>query len=213
VPAPFSSAERESMRRKLLELGARLFVEYGRDGLSMRKLAAEFGFASTMALYRWFKNKEELVLALRIDGFRRLGHAMEKAYKRPGTVRERHSAVIGAYLAFAKNNPNFYRVLFDTPLDKATASPELLEALDCLSWPMKAHADLVAQENLVVENLDTFATQMWSSLHGAILLDNVGLFPLGDIMTMQEATIDALIKQYSPVRKRKARARRSGLRR
>ena len=130
MPAPLSSIERESTRRKLLDLGAKLFVEHGCDGLSMRKLAAEFGFASTMALYRWFKNKEELLLALRVDGFKRLGRALEKAYNSQGTMRERHSAVIRAYLTFAKANPNFYRVLFDTPLDRATASPELLEALD-----------------------------------------------------------------------------------
>ena len=111
------------------------------------------------------------------------------------------------YAAFATDEAHGQSDIYERLALGVAASPELLDALDCLSWPMKAHADLVAEENLVVENPDTLATQMWSSLHGAILLDNVGLFPLGDIMTMQEATIDALIKCL-PVKKGKPGARR-----
>ncbi len=193
MPAPLSDHEREAIRRRLLDTAARLFVEYGRDGLTMRRLAAEVGY-STMALYRWFKNKEELLVALRVDGFNRLGARLVAAYAIPGTPQERHRAVIAAYLGFAKENPNFYRVLFDSPFDATSAPPELLKARAALAVPMAAHTELAQAEGLDVD-IARFAGQMWAALHGAILLDDVGLYGL-DVMTTHEATIEALIAYY-----------------
>jgi AcrR family transcriptional regulator len=159
-----------------------------------------------MALYRWFKNKDEIVIALRTDGFNRMGEALEAAFAMPGTARERHSAVVTAYFAFAKANPNFYRALFDVPFDESTATPALRKARDRLSVPMTAHAELMREENLDVD-LQTFATQMWAALHGAILLDDVGLFG-ADVLKLHEATIDALIERYRSRPSRSPRLRR-----
>ena len=197
MPARLTDTEREPIRRRLLDVAARLFVQYGRDGLTMRRLAAEVGY-STMALYRWFKNKDELVVALRVDGFHRLGDRLGAAYALPGTAQERHRAVIAAYFAFAKENPNFYRVLFDAPFDEASAPPELLAARACLALPMAAHAELARAEGLDVD-IAQFAGQMWAALHGAILLDDVGLYGL-DVMAVHEATIEALIAKHRPAK-------------
>ena len=193
MPAPLSAKAKDAYRGKLLRVAAHLYVQYGRDGLTMRRLAAEFG-CSTMALYRWFKNKDDIVIALRTDGLNRMGEALEAAFATAGTARKRHSAVLAAYFAFAKSNPDFYRALFDVPFDESTATPELLKARDRLSVPMKAHAELMREENLNVD-LQTFATQMWAALHGAILLDDVGLFG-ANVLRLHEATIDALIERY-----------------
>jgi AcrR family transcriptional regulator len=194
MPAALSRAEKATVRRRLLETAARMFVERGRDGLTMRKLAAEFGY-STMALYRWFKNKEEILVALRTDGFNRMGDALEAAYAIPGSARKRHRRVIAAYYQFAKRNPNFYRALFDSAFTPSAAPPPaLLKARARLAIPMKAHSELILEEKLDVD-IRIFADQMWASLHGAILLDEVGLFGL-DVLTVHEATIDALIDRY-----------------
>jgi AcrR family transcriptional regulator len=193
MPAPHTDIEREAIRRRLLDVAARLFVRHGRAALTMRRLAAEVGY-STMALYRWFKNKDELLIALRVDGFNRLGDRLEAAYAPPGTPQERHRAVIAAYLGFAKENPNFYRVLFDTPFDEASAPQELLVARARLAVPMAAHTELARAEGLEVD-IARFAGQMWAALHGAILLDDVGLYGL-DVMSVHQATIEALIAKY-----------------
>jgi AcrR family transcriptional regulator len=193
VPAPLSIEARNDYRRRLLDVAARLYVQFGRDGLSMRRLAAEFG-CSTMALYRWYKNKDEIVVALRTEGFNRMGEALEAAFATRGSARKRHSAVVSAYFAFAKANPNFYRALFDVLFEESTATPELKKARDRLSVPMKAHAELMREENLEVD-LQSFATQMWAALHGAILLDDVGLYG-ADVLGLHEAIIDALIERY-----------------
>ena len=102
--------------------------------------------------------------------------------------------LVAAYFAFAKANPNFYRALFDVLFEESTATPELKKARDRLSVPMKAHAELMREENLEVD-LQSFATQMWAALHGAILLDDVGLYG-ADVLGLHEAIIDALIERY-----------------
>lgn len=193
MPAPLSIEAKTEYRRRLLDVAARLYVQFGRNGLSMRRLAAEFG-CSTMALYRWYKNKDEIVIALRTSGFNRMGEALEAAFAKKGSARKRHSAVVSAYFAFAKANPNFYRALFDVFFDESTATPELQKARDRLLVPMKAHAELIREEHLDVD-LQSFATQMWAALHGAILLDDVGLYG-ADVLRLHEATIDALVERY-----------------
>jgi AcrR family transcriptional regulator len=194
VPARLSDTERDLSRRRILNVAAKLFVEAGRDGMTMRGLAAEVGY-STMAIYRWFKNKDEIVLAVRIDGFNRMAAKLESALNRKGTAGDRGRAVARVYFRFARANPDFYRVLFDTPFVRKAASIELKQAVDRMTAAMNACAHAMIEDGLIKADSDTFRRQMWAALHGTILLDNVGLLGL-DPMRIQAATIDALINKH-----------------
>jgi AcrR family transcriptional regulator len=208
VPAALTDAERDLSRRRILGVAAKLFVEAGRDGLTMRRLAAEVGY-STMAIYRWFKNKDDIVVAVRVEGFNRLAGELEEAFDVKGTPRDRSRAVGTAYFRFARANPDFYRVLFDTPFAHKTASAGLKKAVARMNAAMKAPVDLMIDEGLIEADCHTFGRQMWAALHGAILLDNVGLLGL-DATQLQAATVDALIGKHKPSRgTRRARTSRA----
>ena len=199
VPAPLTDTERDLFRRRILDVAAKLFVETGRDGLTMRRLAAEIGY-STMAIYRWFKNKDEIVVAVRVEGFNRLASELEQAFNLKGTPRDRSRAVGAAYFRFARANPDFYRVIFDTPFAHKTASAELKKAVARMNAAMKAPVDLMIDEGSIEADSHTFRRQMWAALHGAILLDNVGLLGL-DAIQLQAATVDALVGKHEPAPK------------
>ena len=196
MPAPLTDKELDSSRRRILDVAVKLFVKTGRDALTMRRLAAEVGY-STMAIYRWFKNKDDVVVAVRVDGFNRMAGELEAAFHNKGASRDRSRAVGAAYFHFARANPDFYRVLFDTPFVNKTAPPELKKAVARMKAAMKAPIDLMIDEGVIEADSHTFRRQMWAALHGAILLDNVGLLGL-DAIQLQAATVDALIDKHKP---------------
>lgn len=82
----------------------------GADALSLRAIAHEVG-VSHMAPYAHFKNKKDLILAVVEEGFDALADAMEtatQAQQRPG---DRILAYGAAYIAFAIDNPQLYRLM------------------------------------------------------------------------------------------------------
>lgn len=168
----------------------------------MRSLAAEVG-CSTMAIYRWYKDKDDVVSAVRVDGFNRMAAKLEKALEHEGPAADRPHALGKAYLRFARANPDFYRLLLDTNPDHNTTPVELKKAVDRMKGAMKACVDLMNDEGLISADSDTFRRQMWATLHGVILLDNVGLLGSAPNKVLV-ATVDALINKHRPRKAKKA---------
>ena len=55
-----------------------LFARHGVDGVTMRQIAGELGWSSTTA-YRYFRNKEEILAAVRAAAFNRFSEVIEQA--------------------------------------------------------------------------------------------------------------------------------------
>jgi AcrR family transcriptional regulator len=209
VPAALSEAEKEA-RRGALAAAARLFVEQG-DALTMRRLAAELGY-STMAIYRWFKNKEEMLIAVRTYGFNQFAQALESALAKPGSARERSQSVDAAYVRFARENPNFYRVLFERP-PESDPEPELSRAMARMTAAMAAHIDLMLEDASIVADAKMLRLQMWASIHGAVMLDYADLLKFS-VLKLQRSTVDALVTaaQASPRTRRNRSLKRASRR-
>lgn len=70
--------QRQSARVDILESARRVAARDGARNLSLRGVAAEAGFAPA-ALYGYFRNKDELMLALAADDLSRIAQAMRTA--------------------------------------------------------------------------------------------------------------------------------------
>ncbi|MEM7767284.1 MAG: TetR/AcrR family transcriptional regulator [Pseudomonadota bacterium] len=87
--------------RPLIEGAAlRLFVDKGVDAATTREIAVEAG-VSEGALYRHYKSKDELALALFMETHNRLGKMMIEAWLEGGTLEERIRRVVTAYCTLA----------------------------------------------------------------------------------------------------------------
>ena len=64
-------AERIEVRRMILDAARRLFIEGGYANVPIRQIAAAVDY-SPAALYRYFKTKDEIIAALKEEGFRLL---------------------------------------------------------------------------------------------------------------------------------------------
>jgi AcrR family transcriptional regulator len=96
----------------ILEAARDLLAEGGLEALSMRAVAARIGVSAT-AIYHWFENKEALVDRVVSHGFDRseayLWTAIESLPK--GSV-ERLAALGEAYIRFAIENEQYFKVIF-----------------------------------------------------------------------------------------------------
>jgi AcrR family transcriptional regulator len=109
--------EKSEVREKILDAARELFVTYGYEGVTMRKVAERIEYSPT-AIYLHFDDKESLFREVCHQDFRRLSEAFRDlaSIEDPG---ERLSACGRTYIEFAVANPNHYRLMFMTSHPKS----------------------------------------------------------------------------------------------
>ena len=101
MPRNLSTAEVDAFRARLLSVAGQRFAKHGVDGVSMRRLAQALG-PSAMTPYRYFRNKDEILAAVRAAAFDRFAAALEEAAGRArGHLRAAGAATGEAYIRFA----------------------------------------------------------------------------------------------------------------
>lgn len=115
------------LRSALLEAGEVMIERVGVEGLSLRELTREIG-VSNNAPRRHFPSKQVLLDALALQGFERLGAALNRAASNdePEFAR-RLVKVAHAHIRFAVKHPSLFRLMFAAK-QRPDASPELIEA-------------------------------------------------------------------------------------
>ncbi|MEW6774758.1 MAG: TetR/AcrR family transcriptional regulator [Bdellovibrionota bacterium] len=103
-----SKEAKEETRERILKAAIALYAEMGYEKFSVRKLAERTGY-TPRALYSYYKNKDEIVAAVAQDGFEKLARYLDV----PSADFAQYLSGIGrAYLRFATENPDLYRLLF-----------------------------------------------------------------------------------------------------
>ncbi|MCF1743904.1 TetR/AcrR family transcriptional regulator [Paradevosia shaoguanensis] len=154
------------MRRALVEAGLRLLTEGGADSLGLREVARAVG-VSASAPYRHFENRQALLAAVAREGFLRLAAALDAA-GRDVPDAQRLETMGAAYLSFARENPQLFRLMFSPEVSK-DANPELMLAASTAYGSLAALAGVESPE---AKREATVAT--WALVHGlsVLLLDD-----------------------------------------
>src|SRR6201995_1804594 len=100
MPRVLTQTDVADFRERLCEAATRLFDARGREGFTMRELASELG-VSAMTPYRYFKDKDDILAAVRARAFTRWSERLETAFAGAKTAPEKSAAVYPAYVAFA----------------------------------------------------------------------------------------------------------------
>jgi AcrR family transcriptional regulator len=104
------------LRNALIELALEEIEKVGQDNLSLRELAKTLG-VSRAAPYRHFENKESLLTTIAEIGLERLAVSYTKAFDTQASGRERLRFACRAYIDFATEQPELYRLIFSGDLD------------------------------------------------------------------------------------------------
>ncbi len=96
----------------MVQAARELLLSGGLPGLSMRKVASALGLSPT-AIYRHYADKDALVAAAVLEGFRTFGaYQAEALQKSDPVLRLRHLGQ--RYFDFALQHPQDYRLIFMT---------------------------------------------------------------------------------------------------
>jgi AcrR family transcriptional regulator len=157
-------AERED---RIIAAARAIAEREGWGAVTVRRLADEIEYSQPV-LYSHFKNRDAIVGAVAIEGFRELAAALRAAAHGSPGRRDGLENVATAYLDFAFRHPALYEAMFVLPtvlrFAEADTRPELHEGFVSL-------AAVVAPFSADVEAAtETF----WAALHGLAELERAG---------------------------------------
>ncbi len=182
-------------REQMCEAAEGLFATHGLEGVTMRQLADAVG-VSAMTPYRYFKDKDAILAAVRARVFNRFADAMEHAHARldkTGGFRPDE-----AYLDFALANRGAYLMMFDTHQPTASRYPELVKAMERARSTMTSGWQKLANDGKFKGDVELKGRQIWAAMHGAIMLELSGLLRAPhDARTVGMAAIRSLSKATS----------------
>jgi len=166
-------SERKDIKPMVLKKAQQLFLKYGYENITMRRIAKEVG-VSPGAIYLYFTNRDEIMQSLCDEGFRMLLEEQKTAVAVPIADPLRRLAEMGRrYIRFGVEHRDYYEIMFLMPAPVAMyEKPE-----DPNSFGQQS---LAALENLITECLETgyfrgfdretVACSIWAMVHGLVSL-------------------------------------------
>jgi AcrR family transcriptional regulator len=194
MPRNLSSAEVDAFRTRLCAVAQKRFAKQGVDGVSMRQLAEALG-CSPMTPYRYFRNKEEILAAVRAAAFDRFASALEEAARKTrGDLRAGGQAMGEAYIRFALGDPDAYRLMFDLSQPHPDRYPELVRASARARHMMSAALEALVKAGIFVGDPQLLGYVFWATLHGLVVLHLAGKLPKKpDFRTIQREAMRLLV--------------------
>jgi AcrR family transcriptional regulator len=192
MPKVLTDTELADFREKLAEAATGLFAARGREGFTMRELAAELG-VSPMTPYRYFRDKDAILAAVRARAFDQFALALEEAFAAPGNSLDKSIAVCDAYVAFAFEKPSSYRLMFDLTQADACDYPDLMRAMSRARATMTDYVKALVRDGVFKGDPDVIGHVFWAALHGMVMLQLAGqLDPTCDFETIRRSAFMAL---------------------
>ena len=186
------------LRSALIRTSAeKLRTEEPRE-LSLREMAKMLG-VSTAAPYNHFKDKEELLNAIADEGFRALLGRFQRALVRVRPGRGQITAIVKAYLRFSREEPGYYKVMFQSAASREHQEPDGRSFADQV-----LHVVLGAIHSTVTgitpQQARERAIVVCSVVHGLVSLDSAGPFTkLADPATLERLAVDAGLRLVEEV--------------
>jgi AcrR family transcriptional regulator len=187
-----------NLKEELLQTATEMIDKEGIDSITLRDLTQRLGTSRT-AVYRHFASKEALILGVIEKGYEQLDRLFTPIFEdHTQSVAQRFNAMARAYLDFAIEHPNLYRLLFG---DKYHQEREEL----CDYKDESQATGLYALIGLLVEGQEegsiaqvnpmVQAAMAWASIHGlASLLIDGHLMMSDNMEVIYEYSIGALLK-------------------
>lgn len=167
----------EAQGGEILEAASRILSAEGAAALTVRRIAAEAG-CSTMGIYSRFGGKDGVVDALFAEGFEMLCADMQVLAPTDDPVEDLRRCEL-RYREHALTHATHYMVMF------AGAVPQFVPSPESKALAHGAFANLVADVQRCIDvgafkgDAPEIAYTVWSAMHGQVMLELVGIDPVG----------------------------------
>ncbi|HAO39717.1 MAG TPA: TetR family transcriptional regulator [Afipia sp.] len=164
----------EVFRERLLRAAEKLFAKHGVAGVSMRQIAQALGYSQTAA-YRYFANKDEILLAMRAAALDRFCGHLEAAFDPARDARKNARAVGQAFLDFALKHPDTYRLIFFTENLEQAIAPQYSAIMTRFRATMTTYVQALLDAGYIEGDVETLAEAFFSAAHGIVMMHMSGL--------------------------------------
>ena len=177
------------LRAQLIEATRQLVEEKGPDHLSV-SAACRLAGVSTAAPYKHFKDKDDLLRAVAMEGMNRQYDQMVEALAPlPAQSLARISAMGRIYVNFAQKEPAVFRLMFGLSEDHAEHEAMVDKGRNTFAMVQQEVAAFCGRD--VVEDSDVKrAFQLWSFVHGLSFLLIDGKLQQMDLSMDVDAMLD-----------------------
>jgi AcrR family transcriptional regulator len=189
------------LKKALIEAGIEILAQEGAQALSLRRVAQRAG-VSHSAPYAHYADKQALIAAISTEGYRRLSEALAAAaaHHRGDPLRQLVEGA-WAYVEFAVNDPDHFRVTFSGAVEREKDYPELV-ALTTESFALLERIVAACQAAGVLRPgpPDLAAVGLWSLVHGfvSLLLEGQISHTIRDRLSLREL-LAATLSQITQV--------------
>jgi len=157
-------AERESL---ITAAARQIAASEGWGAVTIRRLADEIEYSQPV-LYSHFANRDAIVAAVAVEGFRDLAVKIRRAVQEAADRNDAPRNAALAYMDFARANPALYEAMFSMPtglqFSEGDIEPELREAFAALAAVVAPRAG----------DVDMITETFWAALHGLAELERSG---------------------------------------
>lgn len=167
--------ERDEVREKILDGARELFVQCGYEGVTMRKVAERIEYSPT-TIYLYFADKEALFHEMCSADFRSLTESFQSVALIADPI-ERLRSCARAYIQFAIEQPNHYRLMFMTPKPVSPSEEALAHKgnpnEDAYAFLLTIVTSLIKAGLFRPEYRDAhlIAQTLWAAMHGVASLE------------------------------------------
>ena len=182
-------------RAEILRAAERIFIAEGYEGATIRKIADEVGVSST-CLYMHFRDKDEILLEICTAEMEALLALNSEISARPLDAVERVRAMLQAYVDFALDNPNAYRLVFcSSPLSASLSKQRATLTLGAqCSERFLSVVRQISAEGRLRGDPSIVSQVLWSACHGLVaLMITKPDFPWAERAELSRAMIQGLL--------------------
>lgn len=159
------------LKNALIKAGVEILAKEGVGGLSLRKVAQRAG-VSHSAPYAHFPDKQSLIAAISTEGFNQLYLELNAAIS-PHTNDPKKQLTEGsrAYVQFAINNSDTFKIMFSGVLEKEKDYPAFVE-ISHKTFELVVSIVRACQDAGILSSTPPgqMAVAVWGQVHGIISL-------------------------------------------
>lgn len=169
MPEALTEQRIAGLRQRIRDIAIRQFSQQGINQVSMRSIARELGYSAT-ALYSYYKNKDEILAAIRCEGLNRLAENLEKALIGAEDPQLLTQAFVKSYGKFSIAEADTYRLVFALDQPPPGIYPELEQALLRMRNVFRYFIRAAIGDEIQDVDTNSHAHMLWAGLHGLVVL-------------------------------------------
>jgi AcrR family transcriptional regulator len=190
-------------RAEILAVAKQLFIRNGYAAVPTRQLAKRAGLSQT-GLYLYFKDKQEILDALREATFLELIARLERIRAKRSADADYLTRLLKGYLEFAFDNRDEYQLTLLVPHETAKDHPPKTLDRPAAEQPAGLAAFLLFRDEIaaladagvvVCDDVNLVTQSLWGALHGlASLIMTHPEFPWADHAQLIDSLVATLVK-------------------